>query len=87
MLNNIFMPSWLNWIEHWISAPAVTGSNPVEGTNIIYFKEFSMKCFFSTNVILFIFIVNLFALDKSLDTIWVDTSIRKIEWVGNKVSG
>ena len=28
------MPSWLNWIEHWISAPAVTGSNPVEGTSI-----------------------------------------------------
>ena len=27
-----FMPSWLNWIEHWVSAPAVTGSNPVEGT-------------------------------------------------------
>ena len=26
------MPSWLNWIEHWVSAPAVTGSNPVEGT-------------------------------------------------------
>ena len=25
-------PSWLNWIEHWISAPGVTGSNPVEGT-------------------------------------------------------
>ena len=24
-------PSWLNWIEHWISAPGVTGSNPVEG--------------------------------------------------------
>ena len=27
-----FEPSWLNWIEHWISAPGVTGSNPVEGT-------------------------------------------------------
>ena len=20
---------WLNWIEHWISAPAVIGSNPI----------------------------------------------------------
>ena len=25
-------PSWLNWIEHWVSTPAATGSNPVEGT-------------------------------------------------------
>ena len=28
-------PSWLNWIEHWVSTPAVTGSNPVEGTIIL----------------------------------------------------
>ena len=33
---NLNMPSWLNWIEHWISAPVVTGSNPVEGTNIVF---------------------------------------------------
>jgi len=59
----------------------------VEGTNIIYFKEVSMKDSFSVVIILFIFIMNVFALDKSLDTIWVDTSISKIEWVGNKVSG
>tara|TARA_B100002051_G_scaffold276742_1_gene327403 strand:- start:2979 stop:3413 length:435 start_codon:yes stop_codon:yes gene_type:complete len=26
------LPSWLNWIEYWISAPVVTGSNPVGGT-------------------------------------------------------
>ena len=31
-------PSWLNWIEHWISAPGVTGSNPVEGT-MNYFNK------------------------------------------------
>ena len=35
------MPSWLNWIEHWISAPVVTGSNPVEGANLI--QEVLMK--------------------------------------------
>ena len=32
MMKDISKPSWLNWIEHWVSAPAVTGSNPVEGT-------------------------------------------------------
>ena len=31
-LSHPFIPSWLNWIEHWVSAPVVTGSNPVEGT-------------------------------------------------------
>ena len=33
-LSHPIIPSWLNWIEHWVSAPAVTGSNPVEGTLI-----------------------------------------------------
>ncbi len=23
---------WLNWIEHWVSAPAVVGSNPTRRT-------------------------------------------------------
>ena len=27
------MPSWLNWIEHWISVPGVGGSSPPGGTN------------------------------------------------------
>ena len=38
------MPSWLNWIEHWISAPVVTGSNPVEGTlSIINYEAFHIN--------------------------------------------
>ena len=26
---------WLNWIEHWVSAPAVVGSNPTRRTTIV----------------------------------------------------
>ena len=25
---------WLNWIEHWVSAPAVVGSNPTRRTTL-----------------------------------------------------
>ena len=38
-------PSWLNWIEHWVSAPAVTGSNPVEGTTK-YLGEINERFYF-----------------------------------------
>ena len=73
------IPSWLNWIEHWISAPVVTGSNPVEGANLI--QEVLMK-----RIFLLLLISNILAVD-AIDTIWVDTTISKIEWTGYKITG
>ena len=72
-------PSWLKWIEHWISAPAVTGSNPVEGTNIILggFMRVLFLLFFGS------FIIS----EGIIDTVWIDNSISEVEWIGNKISG
>ena len=70
MLNNIFMPSWLNWIEHWISAPAVTGSNPVEGT-MLYFNQIYRLMWF----VLIILIMYLSFQDRTIE---LDNGSRKI---------
>ena len=43
------MPSWLNWIEHWVSASVVAGSNPAEGT-IILKGEFMRDSISKTNI-------------------------------------
>ena len=47
-------PSWLNWIEHWISAPGVTGSNPVEGTMIKFNKIYKLLWFALILLIMFL---------------------------------
>ena len=40
-----------------------------------------MKIYFLFFIISFAFTAN------TIDTVWIDTSISKIEWIGNKVSG
>ena len=50
----IFGPSWLNWIERWISAPVVTGSNPVEGTMDYFNKIYRFLWFFLAALIMYI---------------------------------
>ena len=50
----IFGPSWLNWIERWISAPVVTGSNPVEGTMDYFNKIYRFLWFFLAVLIMYI---------------------------------
>ena len=47
-------PSWLNWIEHWISAPGVTGSNPVEGTMNYFNKIYKFLWFFLICLIMYL---------------------------------
>ena len=74
------MPFWLNWIELWISAPAVTGSNPVKGTKTINLEVVLKKVLwlaFSS----FIFSSNI------VDTVWIDASISKMNWIGYKITG
>ena len=71
---------WLNWIEHWISAPAVTGSNPVEGTRIIHL-EVVMRVIILFSIISFVFS------NSAIDTIWIDNSTSKMGWVGYKITG
>ena len=50
----IFGPSWLNWIERWISAPVVTGSNPVEGTMSYFNKIYRFLWLFLAVLIMYI---------------------------------
>ena len=50
----IFGPSWLNWIERWISAPVVTGSNPVEGTMNYFNKIYRFLWLFLAILIMYI---------------------------------
>lgn len=47
-------PSWLNWIEHWISAPGVTGSNPVEGAMIYFNKIYKLLWIFLVFLIMYL---------------------------------
>ena len=47
-------PSWLNWIEHWISAPGVTGSNPVEGTMNYFNRIYKFLWFFLVCLIMYL---------------------------------
>ena len=47
-------PSWLNWIEHWISAPGVTGSNPVEGTMVYFNKIYKLLWVFLIFLIMYL---------------------------------
>ena len=47
-------PSWLNWIEHWISAPGVTGSNPVEGTMVYFNKIYKLLWVFLVFLIMYL---------------------------------
>ena len=47
-------PSWLNWIEHWISAPGVTGSNPVEGTMNYFNKIYKLLWIFLIFLIMYL---------------------------------
>ena len=47
-------PSWLNWIEHWISAPGVTGSNPVECTMNYFNKIYKFLWFFLICLIMYL---------------------------------
>ena len=48
------MHPWLNWIELWISAPVVTGSNPVEGTMNYFNKIYSLMWFFLIALIMYL---------------------------------
>ena len=50
----ILKPSWLNWIEHWISAPGVTGSNPVEGTMNYFNKIYKLLWIFLIFLIMYL---------------------------------
>ena len=47
-------PSWLNWIEHWISAPGVTGSIPVEGTMNYFNKIYKLLWVFLIFLIMYL---------------------------------
>tara|TARA_X000001036_G_scaffold246406_1_gene229717 strand:+ start:2143 stop:2589 length:447 start_codon:yes stop_codon:yes gene_type:complete len=50
----ILKPFWLNWIEHWISAPGVTGSNPVEGTMNYFNKIYKLLWIFLIFLIMYL---------------------------------
>ena len=50
----LLKPSWLNWIEHWISAPGVTGSNPVEGTMFNFNKIYKLLWVFLAFLIMYL---------------------------------